>query len=105
MRLTKAQLHERLELLRDLAFNEDPAGLFPIMAEAPRDEYDCLVGPLLSLLERGASEHEIAKFLESTLKDHFGVADTSYARAFARRVKSSYDDKWPRETSAKGISE
>lgn len=103
MRLTKAELRERPEALRKLTLDADLAGL--ISSEDQSDEYDCLVRPLLTLLERSASEREITMFLESELKDHFGVEDTSHARAFAQAVKSSYDEKWPRAAALKDTSE
>lgn len=53
----------------------------------PRDEYDCLVGPLLSGLERGMSAEAIAAFLARELPDHFGIdPEPSQPAAFAALV-------------------
>ena len=53
----------------------------------PRDEYDCLVGPLRSGLERGMSVDEIAAFLVHKLQDHFGIgAEASQPAAFAALI-------------------
>jgi hypothetical protein len=50
----------------------------------PRDEYDCLVGPLLTCLERGMVAEEITAFLVHELQDHFGIdAAASQPAAFA----------------------
>jgi hypothetical protein len=40
--------------------------------EPPEDEYDCLVGPLAGLLERGATHAEISRYLEQEMNQHFG---------------------------------
>ncbi|MFG1791207.1 hypothetical protein [Nocardia sp. NPDC049149] len=55
--------------LRYLLNQWDPIGV----ADLVDDEYECLVGPLLSRLNAGASRSEISKFLWSELDDHFGL--------------------------------
>jgi len=40
----------------------------------PRDEYDCLLGPLLSRLEQGQSVPEIAAYLRAEISDYFGLS-------------------------------
>jgi hypothetical protein len=50
----------------ELAGDDDPL-------EWPEDEYDCLRGPLVSLLERGASRSAVAEFLGNELRQHFGM--------------------------------
>lgn len=63
----------------------DPAGL--LAAGAPRDEYDCLVDKLLSLLSRQATVEEVAEFLESEISSHFGARPSDTAQ-FAKRAVS-----------------
>ncbi|HZM99153.1 MAG TPA: hypothetical protein VFB70_07155 [Pyrinomonadaceae bacterium] len=48
----------------------DPIGVGP---DGPRDEYECLVGPLLMMLQSGATQDEIASYLEIELVEHFGL--------------------------------
>lgn len=55
--------------LRDLLNEWDPIGV----ADVAHDEYDCLIEPLLSMLAGGARRAEIAEYLRSELRDHFGL--------------------------------
>jgi hypothetical protein len=51
------------------------------------DEYDCLIGPLLTRLTNGTNVEELSSYLSAEIGGHFGltVSDTSI-RAFARRL-------------------
>ncbi|GAA3781205.1 hypothetical protein GCM10022225_81960 [Plantactinospora mayteni] len=51
------------------------------------DEYDCLIGPLLARLTKGADADDLGNYLSVETRGHFGitVSDTSI-RAFARRL-------------------
>ncbi len=55
--------------LRDLLNEWDPIG----GGHVPPDEYDCLIGPLLSKLSAGAGRSQISEFLRGELEDHFGL--------------------------------
>src|SRR5262245_11053793 len=63
------RLHQEL---RALLCQWDPIG---VMADPQwsRDEYDCLLGPLLGRLLRGATAAELTTFLEHELREHFGL--------------------------------
>jgi hypothetical protein len=37
------------------------------------DEYDCLLGPLLTKLASGANVEEVARFLREKIASHFGL--------------------------------
>ena len=74
MRLTKEQSRKRWNELRDLAFRWDPIGFAKSL---PRDEYDCVLGPLLSMLESGATVEEIDAYLKRELSEHFGLSPTN----------------------------
>ena len=39
---------------------------------APRDEYDCLVGPLLNRLQAAATVADLAAHLHHELEEHYG---------------------------------
>jgi hypothetical protein len=66
----KAESRLRWSELRDLVNAHDPIGL--IATGAPKDEYECIVGPLMRLLEHSAPAHEIGSFLETEFRTHFG---------------------------------
>lgn len=61
----------------------------------PRDEYDCLVGPLLTLLASEASKEEIARYLRKEIDEHFGLSPDNYDfTAVAERVGKWFDRGW-----------
>jgi hypothetical protein len=93
MRLTAAALKQRFAELRDLVNEWDPIGLIEL--GAPRDEYDCLVGPILRHLEANNSVHEIAAFLDRQMVDHFGVSGVTGSQTFAAKVQAWYVERWP----------
>lgn len=57
------------EELRDLLFAWNPIGVDGL----PRDEYDCVIGPLVDHLHKGESEDQLIAFLTNAIKDHFGL--------------------------------
>ena len=74
MRLSAA-LRQRFVELRALVNIWDPIGL--IALGLPEDEYDCIVGPVLRLLESHKSRHEIASYLDCEMSEHFGLSSRS----------------------------
>ncbi len=96
MRIEKHELRQRWGELRALVNEWDPVGL--IGAGAPLDEYECVVGPLLRMLEERAQEAEIAAFLGTEFDEHFGVP-VADARVFAGRAASWYKTRWPATTA------
>jgi hypothetical protein len=60
--------------LRHLLNEWDPIGV----ADLAPDEYDCLIGPLLARLSRGADRAQISEFLWHELEDHFGLDPARY---------------------------
>jgi hypothetical protein len=97
LRLSRAELRARFRELRNLVNTWDPIG---VMADPdwPRDEYECVVGPLLHRLEKEVPMEEIGAFLHDEFTDHFGL-DVSRATAMARAeaAVSWYVQRW-RET-------
>jgi hypothetical protein len=92
--LSKREIRERSVQLRALMCEWDPLG---VMGDSdwPRDEYDCLVGPLLKLLDSGASKEEIARYLRKEIDEHFGLTADNYDfRAVADRVRGWFDRGW-----------
>lgn len=44
-----------------------------VVADGILDEYDCLIGPISSRLQRGETADELHAFLAAELSDHFGL--------------------------------
>ena len=83
--------------LRVLMTEWDPLGVVPL--GAPADEYDCLVGPLMRLLEQDASAEELSAFLEREFSEHFGMAPTPEGgerMRFAERARCWFSQSWKR---------
>ena len=79
--------------LQDLIDQWDPVGLLKL--GAPTDEYDCLVGPILSHLKRGESSDQLAAWLGPYIADHFGVPCPD-ARRFAVRARAWHVERGSR---------
>jgi hypothetical protein len=58
--------------LRDLLCQWDPIGVMRDF-DGPCDEYDCLIGPLLSMLDRNVTLEQVDDFLKHELDVHFGL--------------------------------
>ena len=85
--LSKEQSRERWAGIRALFCQWDPIGVMDD-PEWPRDEYDCMVGPCLRLLEEGAPEGQIADYLLHEITDHFGLdGNRPDCRRFAGRLR------------------
>jgi hypothetical protein len=70
--------------LRDLVLNWDPMEF--VSMGCPRDEYDCMVSPLVGLLCRGASTAQIAAFIRAHLTEHMGAHHVRDADEFAEKA-------------------
>jgi hypothetical protein len=92
--LSKEQSRLRWSELRALFCEWDPIGVM-VDPEWPRDEYDCMVGPVMRLLETGASDAEIADYLRSEITDHFGLSAEHYdCPSVALRTRSWFQSRW-----------
>jgi hypothetical protein len=95
--LSKEQSRARWSELRRLFCQWDPIGVMDD-PEWPRDEYDCMVGPSLRMLEASATEGEIADYLHDEITQHFGLSgDRNNCRSFAKRLNA-----WFAEHRTKG---
>src|SRR6266705_4959133 len=74
--LSKREIRERSSQLNDLLCEWDPIGVMSV--GAPRDEYDCLIGPLLTLLQSGGTATDIQSYLRKEIVEHFGVSSEPY---------------------------
>ena len=92
--LSKRELRQRSAELRALICEWDPIGVMDD-PEWPREEYDCLVGPLLTLLQSSATEPEIGGYLREEIVEHFGLSPDNYDfLAVAGRVRRWFDRSW-----------
>jgi hypothetical protein len=86
----KYQARRVVPELRDLVWDWDPIGVSDVREDVA-DEYECLVGPLLSRLTRGETTAEVAAFLTEMLAEHFGLPPERYRPAdFARGLTDWY---------------
>lgn len=92
MRLPKKESRRRWRELRGAVNNWDPVGLLEL--GAPEDEYECLVGPLMHMLDNGSSPEEIADYLNQHIPDHFGVPIREGAQEFVKGIVSWSSVHW-----------
>jgi hypothetical protein len=92
MPLSKQESRERFAQLNALLFEWDPIGVGP---DGPTDEYECLAGPLMRLLESRATQPQIVAYLKNELDEHFGLDANNYdIEAVAARVRAWFDRSW-----------
>lgn len=58
--------------LNQLLNTWDFIGVLPFKG-GPKDEYDCLITPIFSLMRKGADSDKLTSFLSKELNDHFGI--------------------------------
>ena len=94
-RLSKQQSRKRWAEIRQLVCEWDPIGVMDD-PKCPRDEYDCLLSPLLRRLESGTPEEEIAAFLRREIEEHFGLDPKHYDFPLvAKKLHTWYSKNWP----------
>jgi hypothetical protein len=92
MPLSRREIRQRSAQILALLSSWDPMGVSP---DWVRDEYECMTGPLLTLLQRGAELEMIASYLESELDHHFGVRlARDNVHAMAERILLWYERSW-----------
>lgn len=78
--------------LRALLSEWDPIGVGP---DGPKDEYDCLLWPVMRKLEEGVAPPDLTAFLASELEEHFGHREEPESVvAFVRRARAWFDASW-----------
>ncbi|MFV2008495.1 MULTISPECIES: hypothetical protein [unclassified Micromonospora] len=82
----RAQLSVRTRALRQMLNEWDSIGVGELYASD--DEYDCLLGPLLTRLAAGADADDVACFLRDRIEGRFGLdlTDVDVADFAARAV-------------------
>lgn len=80
--------------LRYLLNHWDAIGVYDEECDLPPDEYDCLIGPILTRLARRASRAALSEYLWHEIENHFGLDPVRCgADAFADRVLAWYSTK------------
>lgn len=51
----------------------DPIAIYDEALNFPPDEYDCLIGPLITRLARDESRANLSEYLWNQIEDHFGL--------------------------------
>ena len=93
MRLDKEGSGRRWIELRTQVNAWDPLGL--IGMGAPLDEYDCLLGPVMRMLESGDAPTKIAVYLDHEFVEHFGDAPRDFGSSgFAAQARRWFDERW-----------
>jgi hypothetical protein len=62
----------------------------------PRDEYDCVLGPVMRMLEQDASVEKIDAYLKDELVNHFGLSptDSKELELLAVKAKAWFEKSW-----------
>ena len=93
--------------LRTVLNEWDPLGVQGAQDDGgPHDEYDCILGPLITLLLQGADGHSVEVYLRTELDEHFGLVDqvtrgaaVACARLSSRRRRSTVGAATPVTTT------
>ncbi len=95
MTIDKKNISTLVNDLRKIACEWDPIGVMD-NPDWPSDEYDCVLGPLTTMLIQNKSIEEIDHFLKNELKHHFGIdpADENKHELLAVKAKAMYEEKW-----------
>jgi len=92
--LTRQEIRRRTVELSELLCEWDPICLASGF-RAPRDAYDSLLGPLLTLLASGAAESEVADHLCNKFLEQFGYAAEPHEFLDgARRIRGWFERYW-----------
>jgi hypothetical protein len=80
--------------LRYLLNQWDPIGVYDEKLDFPPDEYDCLIGPLMTRLARHESRASLGEYLWNEIENHFGLDPVRCgADVFADRLQAWYTAK------------
>jgi hypothetical protein len=80
--------------LRYLLNRWDPIGVYDQALDFPPDEYDCLIGPILTRLARRDSRASFSEYLWNEIEGHFGLDPVRCGTdAFADRLQGWYAAK------------
>lgn len=96
MTLSKSDSRQRWRELCEIVNRWDPIGVFGPQSTWPQDEYECVVGPLMRMLEEGKPRDAIAGYLEREVRGHFGLDPVpGEAEKCAAEAVTWYARAWP----------
>jgi hypothetical protein len=96
MKLSKENSRRRWRELRDAVNDWDPIGLIEL--GAPKDEYECLVGPLMQMLENEKAPTEIGNYLKQYIPNHFGASLPEGIQGFTEEIFKWFQTNWKKTT-------
>lgn len=79
--LRKEESRRRWRELREIINRWDPIGVFKMDSARPKDESECVAGPVMRMLEAGRSVDEITQYLEEEVREHVGLESVHGAAA------------------------
>ena len=80
--------------LRYLLNRWDPIGVYDESLDFARQEYDCLIGPILTRLARHHNRARFSEYLWNEIENHFGLDPLRCGTdAFADRLQAWYAAK------------
>lgn len=95
--LSKEQSRQRWAELRDLWNQFDPIGIRPGV-DAPADEYESYVGPLMRLLEQNAPAEQLAAYIAECVFGTMGLSKTPEDQhacgEFAATAQAWFTQNW-----------
>jgi hypothetical protein len=90
----KNGLADLQEELRYLLNRWDPIGVYDELLDLPRDEYDCLIGPILTRLAAYDGRASYSEYLWNEIEIHFGLDPVRCGTdAFADRLQAWFAAK------------
>ena len=91
--LDKRESRQRIREMREQWMWWDPIGVRGVVEAV--DEYDGYLAPTLRLLERGASDEEIAAYLDWVALEYMGLPTVPVPSVdFARRLRAWFATNW-----------
>ncbi len=70
--MDKKQAKVLMEQVRDILNEWD---FLSVVEIGPKDEYDCMIGPLVHILLKNSDREVIKEYILNELKSHFGLID------------------------------
>lgn len=70
------QYKQNSKELTDILNSWDPIGVLPYKG-GPKDEYECFITPILTVLQRDHNKEDLIKAVDIYLVEHFGLPERS----------------------------
>lgn len=77
--MEKSEAKKLINEVKNILNEWDFIGVLPFDG-GPDDEYDCMQGELVHLVQRKADKYEIKSYMIAELRDHFGLNPDHYSQ-------------------------